>query len=129
MRWAELIGLEPQYVRLRSIRVEQQLWEDDGIFHLQPPKDDSYRDVDIPPFLSTLLSGHIARTAPRACACHGRRFVFGGRGRSAPVGIKAVAKATGVSAGTVSNVLNHPERVGEEMRARVEAVRAEVEAD
>lgn len=129
-RWAELIGLETQYVRLRSIRVEQQLWEDDrGQFHLLPPKDDSFRDIDIPPFLSALLSRHVARTAPAACACHGKRFVFSARGRSTPVGVKAVARRAGVSAGTVSNVLNHPERVNAETRAQVEAVLAEVEAE
>ncbi|MGH3379511.1 MAG: LacI family DNA-binding transcriptional regulator [Actinoallomurus sp.] len=130
MRWAELIGLETQYVRLRSVRVEQQLWEDDrGQFHLVPPKDDSYRDIDIPPFLSTLLARHVARTAPTPCACHGKRFVFSGRGRARPVGVAAVARRAGVSAGTVSTVLNHPERVAAATRARVEAVLGEVEAE
>jgi LacI family transcriptional regulator len=37
-----------------------------------------------------------------------------------PVSIKDVARESGVSAGTVSNVLNHPERVTEAKRLRVE---------
>jgi LacI family transcriptional regulator len=41
-------------------------------------------------------------------------------GVSRPVGVKDVARAAGVSAGTVSNVLNHPERVREDKRRRVE---------
>ena len=36
------------------------------------------------------------------------------------VSIKDVARESGVSAGTVSNVLNHPERVAEDTRLRVE---------
>jgi len=39
-----------------------------------------------------------------------------------PVGIKAVAAVAGVSIGTVSHVLNHPERVSPELRERVLAV-------
>ncbi|MFE0358067.1 LacI family DNA-binding transcriptional regulator [Streptomyces nigra] len=37
------------------------------------------------------------------------------------VGIKEVARQAGVSVGTVSNVLNRPERVSEQVRARVQA--------
>lgn len=41
-----------------------------------------------------------------------------------PVGVREVAALAGVSLGTVSNVLNHPERVGPETRERVqEAIR------
>lgn len=39
--------------------------------------------------------------------------------------IYSVAKAAGTSVGTVSNVINHPERVRPELRKRVEAVMAE----
>jgi LacI family transcriptional regulator len=48
--------------------------------------------------------------------------VLGGKVQNAnhPVGIKDVARAAGVSPGTVSNVLNHPERVTEARRVRVE---------
>lgn len=131
MRWGEVLGLEPEYVRSGSLRVEAQLWEDDfGLFHHIPPKDDSYRDVDAPPWLSKLLSEHIARTSPRACSCHGRRYVFRARdtGEAEDNKLKAVdvARHAGVSVGTVSNVLNHPERVSAATRERVEAAVAEL---
>jgi LacI family transcriptional regulator len=42
------------------------------------------------------------------------------------VGVKDIAVAAGVSLGTVSNVLNHPDRVSERTRARVEKVMAEL---
>ena len=38
------------------------------------------------------------------------------------VGVKDIARAAGVSLGTVSNVLNHPDRVSPRTRARVEQV-------
>lgn len=41
-------------------------------------------------------------------------------------GVKSVAERAGVSVGTVSNVLNRPETVAEETRARVEAAMAEL---
>ncbi|NEB75811.1 LacI family transcriptional regulator [Streptomyces sp. SID14478] len=40
--------------------------------------------------------------------------------------IKDVARLAGVSLGTVSNVLNHPDRVGPELKARVESAIAEL---
>lgn len=79
IRWAELVGLETRYARLRSIRIEQQLYELTGGLVLCPPKNDSYRDVDIPGWLSALVSDHITRIAPRPCACHGLAWVFRGR--------------------------------------------------
>ncbi|MBN9619472.1 MAG: LacI family DNA-binding transcriptional regulator [Actinobacteria bacterium] len=42
-------------------------------------------------------------------------------GRRPLTGIREVAQLAGVSLGTVSNVINHPERVSEEMRVRVQA--------
>ena len=42
------------------------------------------------------------------------------------VGVKDIALAAGVSLGTVSNVLNHPERVSARTRARVEQVMADL---
>ncbi len=126
-RWGELIGLEVKYARLGSLRVERQLYElDTGELVDCPPKEDSYRDVDLPPFLSKLISDHIARTNPQPCPCHGLKFVFSGGhdGASAsatkPVTMSAVAKHAGVAVGTVSNVLNHPEKVAEATRERVE---------
>jgi LacI family transcriptional regulator len=41
-------------------------------------------------------------------------------GRRGPVSVKDVAATAGVSIGTVSNVLNHPERVSAATRLRVE---------
>ncbi|TDD98101.1 hypothetical protein [Actinomadura rubrisoli] len=76
LHWAELIELEVKYARPGVIRVEWQLWEDDeGVFHQILPKDDSYRNVDLPAWLSKLVSDHIAQKAPKPCPCHGRRYV------------------------------------------------------
>lgn len=80
IRWAEVTGLETRYARLRSIRVEWQLVElDPGGFTRCPPKEDSYRDVGIPGWLSVLVSDHITRTAPSPCACHGFTYIFRGQ--------------------------------------------------
>ncbi|MFC4050042.1 LacI family DNA-binding transcriptional regulator [Actinomadura syzygii] len=126
LRWAETVGLEARYVRPGRLRVEWQLWEDnDGVFHRIPPKDDSYRDIDLPPWLSNLLSDHITRTAPKPCPCHGGKYVFRNRESAArprgPATAADVARRAGVSVGTVSNVVNHPGRVAEGTRTRVEA--------
>ncbi|GIJ52446.1 hypothetical protein Val02_93320 [Virgisporangium aliadipatigenens] len=126
MRWGELVGLEKQYVRSAAVRVEWQLYElDNGELHRCPPKDGSRRTVDVPAWLSGLLSGHLARTAPTACRCHGLVYAFGGHG--APNGaarrpgpkLVDVARQAGVSTGTVSNVLNRPETVPDATRVRV----------
>jgi integrase len=79
LRWAEGVGLETRYARLGSIRVEHQLYElPDGLVRC-PPKDDSYRDVDMPVWLAKLVSDHIARIRPRPCRCHASIYVFRGR--------------------------------------------------
>lgn len=71
MRWGELVGLEPKFARPESVRVEWQLYElDTGELHRCPPKDDSYRTIDTPEWLSGLVVGHIARTDPKPCQCH-----------------------------------------------------------
>ncbi|MEO6090811.1 MAG: LacI family DNA-binding transcriptional regulator [Umezawaea sp.] len=133
MRWGEIVGLETEYARLRSIRVEHQLYElDTGELHRCPPKDDSYRDIDTPVWLSKLVSDHIARTPQLPCTCHGRTYVFRGLGlangsarRSGPK-LVDVARRAEVSVGTVSNVLNHPERVAEAKLVVVQAAIAEL---
>jgi hypothetical protein len=72
MRWGELVGLEPGFVRQASVRVEWQLYElDSGELHRCPPKDGSYRTIDTPGWLSSMLSEHIALAAPKPCGCHG----------------------------------------------------------
>ncbi|GGU64611.1 hypothetical protein GCM10010502_14160 [Kitasatospora aureofaciens] len=63
------------------MRIEWQLYElDNGELHRCPPKDDSYRTIDTPPFLSALLTRQIERNRPKPCACHGRTYVFSGHG-------------------------------------------------
>jgi hypothetical protein len=84
MRWGELVGLETRYVRPGLVRIEWQLYELEGEGFIRcPPKDDSRRDADLPAWLSALVSGHVARTAPRPCDCHRLTYVFRGRRPSA----------------------------------------------
>lgn len=56
------------------------------------------------------------------CACHGLTYVFRGKDAAGPrgAGLADVARRAGVSAETVSNVLNRPERVAERTRVLVE---------
>ncbi|MBK3571861.1 LacI family DNA-binding transcriptional regulator [Streptomyces sp. MBT62] len=126
MRWGEVVGLEAEFVRPKNIRVEWQLYElDTGELHRCPPKDDSYRDIDTPDFLASLLASHIARTRPKPCECHGLTYVFRGHGTAngsaSRPGAKLadVARRAGVSTGTVSNVLNRPDAVAEPTRLKV----------
>ena len=133
MRWGELVGLETRYVRPDSIRVEWQLYElDNGRLIRCPPKDDSYRTIDIPEWLSQLVTDHVARVKPPACDCHGNAYVFRGHGvangvarRSGPRLID-VARRAEVSVGTASTVLNHPASVPETTRTKVELACAEL---
>ncbi|GAB2773435.1 hypothetical protein GCM10027091_05800 [Streptomyces daliensis] len=124
-RWGEIVGLETEFVRPGMFRVEWQLYElDTGELVRCPPKDDSYRSIDAMDWLSALVLNHIARTKPTPCPCHGRTYVFRGLGAGRTGGHQGaklvdVARLAGVSTGTVSNVLNHPDRVREDTRARV----------
>lgn len=127
MRWGEVVGLETEYARLGSIRIEWQLYElDTGELRRCPPKDDSYRTVDTPAWLSKLVSDHLARTGPAPCACHERTYVFrslgAANGAAARPGAKLVdvARRAKVSTGTVSSVLNGTAKVAEDTRVRVE---------
>ncbi|ONK09508.1 LacI family DNA-binding transcriptional regulator [Streptomyces sp. MP131-18] len=128
MRWGEGVGLEPEYVREESIQIEWQLYElDSGELVRCPPKDDSYRTIDSPRFLTRLLREQIARS-PSPCACHGLRYVYrgrAGRGVERP-SLATVARAASVSTGTVSNVLNRPDRVRAATRQRVEQAIADL---
>ncbi|BBA98261.1 putative LacI family transcriptional regulator [Actinacidiphila reveromycinica] len=133
MRWGELVGLETEFARRESrcFRIEWQLYElDTGEFVRCPPKDDSYRNVDSPFWLSNLVADHVTRTKPQPCSCHGSTYVYSGRGvggtRQAGPTLRQVAELAGVSTGTVSNVLNRPERVAEATRVRVEKAVAEL---
>ncbi len=132
MRWGEIVGLEKEFARPGAIRVEHQLDElDSGELIGCPPKDDSYGTIDAPGWLSALVADHIVRTKPMPCPCHGKRYVFRGQGTARTGGhtgakLVDVAHRAGVSTGTVSNVLNHPERVREDTHARVELAIAEL---
>lgn len=131
-RWGEIVGLEAEFVRPNAFRVEWQLYElDTGELVRCPPKDDSYRDIDSADWLSALVFNHIARTKPTLCPCHGRTYVFRGQGAARTGGHQGaklvdVARRAEVSTGTVSNVLNHPGRVREDTRVRVELAIAEL---
>ncbi|MGW8378576.1 LacI family DNA-binding transcriptional regulator [Streptomyces sp. ODS28] len=123
-RWGEIVGLETEFVRQDHIRVEWQLYElDSGEFVRCPPKDDSYRNIDTPGWHHALLARQIARTNPQPCHCHGKTYVFRGQAmsRTGETGPKLVdvARRAQVSTGTVSNVLNRPDRVAESTKARV----------
>lgn len=133
MRWGEVVGLEVPYVRPSGVRVEWQLYElDNGELIRCPPKDDSHRTIDTPTWLGRLVAEHIARTQPTPCRCHGLTYVFRGHGAANPAArqpgpkLVDVARRAGVSAGTVSNVLNRPEAVAAATRARVEAAVADL---
>lgn len=107
MRWAEVVGLETEYVRGSQLRVEWQLYElGTGELHRCLPKDDSHRTIDLPPPIVDLLAQHIGRLDARPCSCHGRRYVFCGHG-AAPGTIRHpgpklvdVARRAGTSTGT-----------------------------
>lgn len=133
MRWAETVGLETAYVRPGSVRVDWQLYElDTGELHRCPPKDDSYRTIDTPGFLSKLLAEHITRTRPEPCACHGLAYVFRGyrppRGAARRKGasLADVARLAGVSPATASAALNHPEVVCEVTRSQIDRAIADL---
>lgn len=127
MRWGEIVGLETEFVRTDVVRVEWQLYElDTGELRKCPPKDDSYRSIDIPLWLSGLVAAHMVSSGLESCPCHGHTYVFRGHGSASgmPRGSGAklvdVARRAGVSSGTVSNVLNRPATVVAGTRARVE---------
>ncbi|WP_079056373.1 LacI family DNA-binding transcriptional regulator [Streptomyces caeruleatus] len=126
MRWGEIVGLETEFARPSSVRVEWQLYElDTGELVRCPPKDDSYRTIDSMDWLAALVAKHVARTKPKPCLCHGKTYVFRGQGTTRTGGHQGaklvdVARCAEVSTGTVSNVLNHPDRVTEAKRLRVE---------
>jgi integrase len=133
MRWGEIVGLEPQFVRSAGIRVEWQIYElDNGELHRCPPKDESRRTIAVPGWLTGLLRDHIARTRPVPCPCHSLRYVFTGHrtanGTAQRPGPRLVdvARRAGVSVGTASAVLNHRDSVADSTRVKVEAAIADL---
>jgi integrase len=133
VRWGELVGLETGYVRPGAIRVEWQLYElDTGELIRCPPKDDSYRTIDTPEWLSDLLAEHIVRVRPKPCSCHGFTYVFSGHRppngapRRPGATLVDVARRAGVSPATASAALNHPQVVAEATYARIAAAIADL---
>ncbi|MFC9247794.1 LacI family DNA-binding transcriptional regulator [Streptomyces sp. NPDC057136] len=129
IRWGEAVGLDRAYVRPSSIQIEEQLYElDDGTMVRCPPKDDSYRTIDTPRFLSALLTDHLRRTSPSACPCHGMRTVFRAAGLRQELRVPRarIAERAGVSAATVSRVQNRPEMTSQATRDRVRSAMAEL---
>ncbi|WP_433615779.1 LacI family DNA-binding transcriptional regulator [Dactylosporangium sp. CA-139114] len=127
MRFGETVGLERSFVRPGEIRVEWQLYElDSGELLRCPPKDDSYRTIAVPPWLTALLAEQMDRADLKPCACHGRAYVYSGHrpprqgSRQQGPRLADVGRRAGVSAGTVWNVLNRRELVAEETRVRVD---------
>ncbi|TDD37810.1 hypothetical protein E1287_07050 [Actinomadura sp. KC06] len=89
LRWGEVIGLELENFRLSKLHLEWQLGELNGKFYKCDPKDEAFRNddpeffgaLDLPPFLSDLLSTHVQRRRPRPCRCRydcgaGPRLLF-----------------------------------------------------
>lgn len=77
LRWAEILGLERGDVG-SAIRVDWQLREFGSRFLKTPPKDSSYRPVDLPVFLAALLSEQPARRC--TCPTEGGTSRCGGAG-------------------------------------------------
>jgi hypothetical protein len=133
IRWGELVGLEPQYVRRDAIRVEWQLYElDNGQFERCPPKDGSLRTIAAPSWLIQLLTDHLGRISPKPCSCHGLRYVFtdhrATKSKAAPVGPRLVdvARRAEVAVGTASAVLSGKPVVAEATVVRVLAAVTEL---
>ena len=102
LRWGEAIGLEPDYLRPGEIHVEWQLRELNGRFHRLPPKDDSYRSpawepclpVDLPPFLTGLLTRQIQDHRIRPAAAPPSTAAAAGTSSSAPTAATTGAATT-----------------------------------
>jgi integrase len=89
MRWSEVIGLPPGCVDRDKIDIDWKLYELNGKFYKGAPKDGSMRPADLPPFLSRLLSDHLASAGNLRCSCRyqespwcpGADYVFLGPGQ------------------------------------------------
>ncbi|WP_455907892.1 tyrosine-type recombinase/integrase [Streptomyces cinereoruber] len=131
MRWGEVTGLETRHVRDEAIVIEHQLYQlNSGRLDRCPPKDDSYRTIDCPRWLRSLIREHLAQAPPDQCACHGHRYVFRS-GFTVPttrITRAQVAAVAGVSAGTVSRVTTGGQ-VSTDTRRRVEEAHAQLLAE
>jgi hypothetical protein len=65
LRLGEGIGMEKQYHAFPdkpgTLRVQWQLTEIEGRMVRRPPKDDSYGNPDMPPFMRRMLDGQVRR--------------------------------------------------------------------
>lgn len=68
MRWSEAIGLHPDLVHEGEWELNWKLYELNGQFYRQYPKDGSIRTIDIPPFLDALMAS-LLDGKPTRCAC------------------------------------------------------------
>lgn len=88
--------------------------------------------IDVPEWLSGLVSDHLVRTQPKPCACHEQTYAFrshgsaNGAARQAGPKLVDVARLARVSTGTVSSVLNRPAGMPAATVARVQAAAEEL---
>lgn len=68
-RWGETVGLQRKYVSPGKVDIEWQLQEIKNRWYVAPPKDDSYRTLDVPPYLQSLLDRQIAAHPDHRCTC------------------------------------------------------------
>ena len=118
MRWGEIVGLETRVrpARLRPRRVAALRTRHGRAACAARPR----TTATAPSTPRTGCRPWSPATSPvrsrQPCPCHGKTYVFRGHGAAnAPVGhpgakLVDVARRAGVSTGTVSNVLNHPDR-------------------
>lgn len=146
LRIGELVGLERGYLRPDGLRVEWQLHQIDlqapregearvlatiraeapgGLLRC-PPKDDSYGNITLAPFMVAMLGGFAEARAPRRCPCHGMEYLFrgagipaGGRVPEGTVTLSEVAAIAGVSATTARKALAGAGGVSEAVRRQV----------
>ena len=86
-RWGEVMAVEKSFltlpdVGLASYRLDWQLREIGGKIEKAPPKDESYRDIDLPPFLVSMAKWLIERRQPCSCPRIDDRPVCKGEDRS-----------------------------------------------
>lgn len=74
MRLGEALGLQRSYVKLGMVRIDWQLQNVGKLWFMLPPKDDSNRDCDIPPFLQDLLGRQIKAHPDQRCPCKPMRI-------------------------------------------------------
>jgi integrase len=91
LRWSESKGLHPDLLHEGRWDIDWKLYELNGKFYRQYPKDGSVRAIDTPPFLDALVGTHLGRMGTTRCACDpatedpyctGGAYTFLGPGRT-----------------------------------------------